>query len=307
MPGIEKRAIAEIETRAKKLNLPEDIAPSAIELFKSLRKEGFVRSRSSICIAMACLYYLIKLDPTCPAITLKSFAYESPCLQKEIYRLYTKIVEKFGMQPQVCTIRPTIYVKSFGQKLGFSEMTLEKAIKLSEEMVKEKIHIGKSPIVPAATCLYIVSHICKERKTLSEIAEICGTNEPSIRNFLKEPFFRDLRQSIKPIQQPVDKDILRKFVRELLEKIHIEQEGMPVYRFRVELRIFFAKELTGLTIWFDQLEEILKELKREGLINLGAGPKCFKRRYREIEEPDCKLCYKRKTCSDYIIQPRKIN
>jgi hypothetical protein len=100
-------------------------------------------------------------------------------------------------------------------------------------------------------------------------------------------------------------------VRELLRKIHIKQDGMPVYRFRVELRLFFAKELTGLTIWFDQLEEILEELKREGLIDLGAGPECYKRKYKEVKygavkEPNCPLCYMRKTCSDYIIQPKKI-
>jgi transcription initiation factor TFIIIB Brf1 subunit/transcription initiation factor TFIIB len=172
-------------------------------------------------------------------------------------------------------------------------------------MVKEKIHIGKSPIVAAAVCLYVVSHICKERKTLAEIAEICNTNEPSIRQVLQQPFFKDLRKFIKPIQQPVNKDILRKFVRELLGKIRIEQEGMSVYRFRQNLRLFFAKELTGLTIWFDQLEEILEELKREGLINLSAGPECYKRKYEAAKEPNCPLCSGRKICINYIIQLRE--
>jgi transcription initiation factor TFIIIB Brf1 subunit/transcription initiation factor TFIIB len=307
MSEIEKKAIAEIEKMARKQNLPEDIATSAIELFKSLHKGGFVRSRSSICVARACLYYIAKLDPSCPAVNLRNFANEGPCSQKKIFHYYAKIVEKFGMQPQVCTIRPTIYVKSFGQKLGFSEGTLKKAIELSEEIVKEKIHIGKSPIIVAAACLYIASHICKERRTLFEIADISGITEPGIKRFLKEPFFKDLRECVRPVNQPVGKNILQKFIRELLGKIDIKPDGMPVYQFRRELRLHFSKELAGLTIGFVQFIEILEELKNEGLINLIAGPECFKRRYEKIEKPNCELCYYKKTCSDYIIQPRKIN
>jgi len=307
MPTVDNKAIVEIETMAKKLNLPEDIAASAIELFKSLRKEGFVRGRSSVCIALACLYYLTKLDPSCPAVTLKSFANESPCSQKEIFRFYKKIVEKFGMQPQVCTIRPTIYVKSFGQKLGFSEGALKKAIGLSEEMVKEKVHIGKNPVIVAAACLYVVSHICKERKTQAEIAEMCRTSAASIQDFLQQPFFekKGFKELIKTTYEPVEMDVLKKLVREFLDKIQIGQRGIPIYQLKLKLRLSFPQELKNLSVHFDRLEDVLDELENEGLIKF-IKPNC-RTDYRTYRKISCSQCSAKTVCWDYRIQPRENN
>ena len=307
MTKIDKKIVVEIEKTTKALNLPEDIIQTAIELFKTLHQEGFVRGRSAISIAMACLYYIVKIDPACPGVSLKNFTEKTPSVQKEIYRYYSKIVEKFGMQPQVCTIRPMIYVKSFGQKLGFSEKALEKTIKLSEEIVKEKVHLGKSPIIVAATCLYIVSHICQERKTLSEIAKICGTNETGIRNFLQEPFFENkgFKKLIKTTYEPVDTNVLKRLAREFLDKIQIEQSGIPLYQLKLKLRLSFPQELKNLSVRFDRLEEILDELESEGLIKF-IKPNC-RTEYLTGREISCSQCSGKTSCSDYRIQPRENN
>src|SRR4030042_4253476 len=126
-----ERVVKEMEKIAKSerfLEIPLDVIEEAGKLFKSLKEEKFISGYPGIIIALACFYYVIRIDPSCPAISFKQFKEAIPIVEdgiapcydpKNILRVYQKIIEKYGITPQTCTVRPTIFVKKFGSMMGF--------------------------------------------------------------------------------------------------------------------------------------------------------------------------------------------
>jgi transcription initiation factor TFIIIB Brf1 subunit/transcription initiation factor TFIIB len=302
MIEIDKKIVVEMEKTAKALNLPEDILQTAIEFFKTLHQEGFVKSRSAVGIAMACLYYTIKLDPSCPAITLKEFTDKTPCLQKEISRFYRKMVEKFGMQPQVCTLRPIIFVKAFGKKIGFRKESLEYAVKLAEDSVEEKAYMGKNPAVWASACLYAASLKFQEGITQDEITHVTNCQQVSMRKILKEhPFFSRIKFFVTAPKM-ANRELLKKLIQKLPS---IYPQGIPVAHLRQALRCSFAEDLKGYFMPTSEPYKVVEDLEIEGLAKRIPGPSCEKRSASK-EEPVCIRC-SWSYCNDFIVQTQKIS
>ena len=181
----------------KMMELPSEIINEAIELFKTLQKDKFNLGILTMINAYACLFYIIKTDPSCPAISPRQFIEALPedveryyiRNPKLIFKAYRKIVRKYGISPQTCTLRPLIFVKKFGPMLGFDKDILQKATDLAEEMVREKAHQGRSPIVSAAACLAVIDFQIGKKRNRKEIAEICGVSDTAIKGVLHIPFF----------------------------------------------------------------------------------------------------------------------
>ncbi len=299
MPRIDKKrfglAVAEMEKVAEQLALSKDIVEEAKELLKSLWQGRFVRRRSYLLVALGCLYYQIKREPTCLAISFRRFAEVIPFTQKEIFRVYIKIVKKEGIPAQICTLRPTIFVKEFGKKMGFSKRALARAIRLAEEMVKERVHLGKNPIALATTCLYVASLEFKEGITQSEISEACGIEETgvTIRNTLGIPFFaekvRDLRYQIRSVSE----EVLLELVLKLLA---IKQRGIPFSQLRQSLRCSFPNKLRGFSVPYERLNRAIRRLISKDLITATRWSGC--------EEKDLNCPCSDWSCKNFIVQPK---
>jgi transcription initiation factor TFIIIB Brf1 subunit/transcription initiation factor TFIIB len=256
-------AIAEMERVANSLDLSKNIIEKAKELSRSLQREGFATGRSCLGLALAALYYEIKQDPSCLPISLRDLSTKTSCSRKEIWQIYRKIVEKRGSLPRICTIRPIIFVKEFGKKLGFSKRALAAAIRLAEEMVREKIHLGKNPVVLAATCLYAANLEFKEGRTQDEIVEVSGIEKISIRKTLKLPFFAEKVKGLQYMPGFISKEILSKLIPKLPK---IKPEGILFSQLRSELRRSFPNELKGFAIPISRLYWAIRDLKVRKLV-----------------------------------------
>jgi len=274
-----ERVVKEMEKIAKSerfLEIPLEVIEEAGKLFKSLKGENFISSYSDIITALACFYYVIKTDPSCPAIPFKQFKEAIPTEEdgftiilrydpKKIFRTYQKIVEKYGITPQTCTLRPTIFVKKFGPMMGFDNATLEKAVALAEEMVKERVHQGRSPIVSAAACLRVIDLQYGKKRDLWEIAKLCGVTDAAINKALTLPFFAGKipRKEVKYLK----KTVLLRLLRKQLIKISLsDEEPMPIINLKRRLRLSLPDELKNHQIGRKEFLGALKTLELENLL-----------------------------------------
>lgn len=280
-----KSAIVEMKKVAmseKLMELPLEIIEEAVELFKSLQEDGFKTGYSSVIDAFSCLLYIIKTDPSCPAISFKQFTEAlstndelQPLYDpKKIFRAYRKIVGKVGIQPRTCAIRPTIFVTKFGKKMGFDEALLEKTLHLTEEAINAKVHIGKSPLTVAAAFLAVIDFQYGKKRDRREIAEICGVTDAAISNVLALPFFagRIPRKEVKYVSKTVLLRLLRKLIKTSLN----EEEPMPISSLKRRLRLSLPDELKNHQIGWKEFSSALKTLISEGqmfIVGLAGCPK----------------------------------
>jgi len=293
-----------MERVVEKLALSKNIIKEAEKLLRSLCKEGFCRYRSYILVGLGCLYYQIKRDPNCLAISLQKFIKATSYTRKEICKIYNQIVAKKGIPAQICTIRPTIYVKKFGEKLGLSKRALAYAIRLSEEMIKRKIHLGKNPLSLAATCLYIANLRFNEGRTQGEISEVFNIEETgmTIRKISKLPFFVEKMKDIEyGTLKIINKEILSELIPKLFKKPQFKQ-GILFVQLRRNLRYFFPEETKGYAIPYGRLNEIVRGLDLDGILKLTPGSECIKRPPKE----HCRYCDKIH-CIEMLVQPPEPN
>lgn len=126
------------------------------------------------------LLYLVKQDPNCPVVTLERICEITKIRRSALGKMYRRICSEQEAHPYVCQVRPTIYVRTFGQQLELSQKTVDKAVELAKETVKHRLHF-KSPLTLAAGILFLACNLTDERRTQKEIAEVCRISEPSLR------------------------------------------------------------------------------------------------------------------------------
>jgi transcription initiation factor TFIIIB Brf1 subunit/transcription initiation factor TFIIB len=294
MPRSEKKkieqVIAEMEKIAEQLALSQDIVDSAIQYFNLIRGKKYLAGCSLLLVAFGALYHVIKTDPGCPAISLEEFAEKTSYNRKKIYRIYSKIMQEEGAQPMICTLRPTIFVKKLGPEIGFTEGDIEKAIVLAKEGVKEKIHIGKSPLTVADACLCAISWLEKTGISLKEIAFASNVNEVSVRNILKgHPFFRKKEVEFKQVAH-IDEWNLGLFIKKLIGLNRLAGK-ITFLQLRQIIRSNFPNELKGLAISVRQLYEVVQTLEAQdsSLVKLVPGSSC------PNKQLDCNSCRERYT------------
>jgi len=322
-----EQVIAEMEKVAKSeklMEIPWEIIDEAKQFFKSIHQEGFDVGHPAIITAFACLYFVIKTDPSCPAISFRQFKEAIPDKYREdgftiiprydpkkIFRTYQKIVEKYGIAPQTCTVRPTIFVKKFGLMMGFDKATLEKAVALAEKMVKKRVHQGRSPIVSAAACLRVIDLQYGKKRKRREIAKLCGITDAAIGKTLDIPFFKKRFPREKP--KVVRKEILKKLLREFLSGLQNYQDPLYLNSLKQKFRHSFSEELQGLYIDWKHWISVLEELSSEGLIALRFTQGCesLARGRTPIDKIDCFHCSKmnrlRGPCPYVIAHFKKTN
>jgi hypothetical protein len=263
----------------KMMELPLEAIDEAIELFKTLQKEGFHTGYSAMINALASLFYVIKTDPSCPAISFRQFKEALPVKKdgftpiynpKQIFRAYKKIVEKYGIGPQTCTLRPVIFVKKFGPMMGFDSANLEKAVVLAKEIIERRIHQGRSPIVSAAACLAAIDSQFGKKRDRREIAELCGVTDSAISVILDLPFFQKRFPSVKSRKKkPVSKIVLIKLLRKLVKETPARpyyDQSISFHALQRSFHLAFQKELEHSYVPWKNWIYALEVVKSDGLI-----------------------------------------
>ena len=116
--------------------------------------------------------------------TLDEIANYSRAKRKEIGRTYRFIARELRLN-----IRPTnpgSYVQRFCSVLNLSGSVQRKATDLIVDAQAKEITSGKGPTGMAAAAIYISAIQCNERRTQSDVAEVAGVTEVTIRNRSKD-------------------------------------------------------------------------------------------------------------------------
>jgi len=188
-------AITEIKEVASSLNLPKNIGEDSEKLFNDLLREGIAISHSAYCAAFACLFYVMKQDIACIAVSVKEFVRVLPLDKIDkprcVWKAYKKIIVKKKEPPRLCTLRPMRFIDPIGQKLLITREARKIAEHIAEDAVKQNVHIGKHSVIVAAVCLYMATIVTGERRTQRQIADCAGITTVPMTNMLKHSFFEN--------------------------------------------------------------------------------------------------------------------
>ena len=89
-------------------------------------------------------------------------------------------------------INPTNYISKFASALSLGAKTQTIANGLIHKAQKAGLTSGKSPKGVAASALYTACLMCGEKRTQSQVADVTGVTEVTIRNGYKE-FYDELK------------------------------------------------------------------------------------------------------------------
>ena len=158
-----------------------------VEFAKKLYFQNNIRGVDHNSAVSACVYLALKLNE-CKPVTMKTivaslnFKDETKAL-KRVWKAYRKLISNSpNFQAKPCYVTPYIYVEDLCRKLGLSPRTRAYALRLAKKTVEKKLHIGKRPLVTAASIVYIAGLQCNEHVTQKEIAREAGVTEVGIRN-----------------------------------------------------------------------------------------------------------------------------
>jgi transcription initiation factor TFIIIB Brf1 subunit/transcription initiation factor TFIIB len=143
--------------------------------------------------AVASFYTAIKISH-CYPIVLKDFVelfgyqwdeWDGKSFARTVSRYYHILLRTVNVKPKACYINPDIYVKDYGEKLGFDKRSIGFALRLTAEVRKRKLHIGRKPNVVSGAILYIVSLEKDLNVRQTHIASLVKCREVAIRDMYK--------------------------------------------------------------------------------------------------------------------------
>jgi transcription initiation factor TFIIB len=177
-----KQALGEIDRMASALDLPESVRETASVIYRRALEEDLLPGRSIEGISTASLYAAIRQSGTPRG--LEETIGVCRVDEQEVKRAYRYIVRELALEVQPAD--PTSYLPRFAADLDLSSETEQRA-KAMLEVAKEKaVHSGKSPIGLAAAALYAAGQLTGEATTQSDVSDVAGVSEVTIRNRYQE-------------------------------------------------------------------------------------------------------------------------
>ena len=175
-------ALSELDRMAAQMRLPRRVKEAAAALYRKAVMKKLIRGRSIEGMVSAALYAACRMEGI--PRTLDEIARVSKVSKKEIGRSYRFMARGLGLN-----LRPTSpidYVDRFGDALGVSARTKQRAKEILQEAIKRGITSGKGPTGLAAAALYVASLLEGEKRTQREVAEVAHVTEVTVRNRYKE-------------------------------------------------------------------------------------------------------------------------
>ena len=177
-----KQALGEIDRMASALGLPETVRETASVIYRRALTEDLLPGRSIEGVATASLYAAARQAGT--PRSLDELTAVSRVDRMELTRTYRYVVRELKLE--VAPADPVQYVGRFASDLGLSDEAERRARSLLKTAGDAGITSGKSPVGLAAAAVYAASLLANDAVTQSEVGEVAGVSEVTIRNRYRE-------------------------------------------------------------------------------------------------------------------------
>ena len=173
-----RNALRELDKVQSKLGLSDAVIERAALFYRKAAEKNLLRGRTVNGMAAACLYASCRdLDHV---RTLTEIAKQFEINRKEVARSYRSLFKALDFVVSI-----TDPIKSIGKiasKIGITEKTVRKAVRILDAAQDAGIVAGKNPEVIAATVIYAACVITGEAKSQMEISSASGISTVSLRN-----------------------------------------------------------------------------------------------------------------------------
>lgn len=176
------RAFSELGRLRDKLGLSDSVMEKTAYVYRKAHEKGLVKGRSTSSFIAAAVYVACReMDAS---RTLGDIAKGTGVKRTVISRSYRLIVR--GLEINIPLADPMKCIARIANKANLSEKTKRTAMSTMTSLIEAGITAGKLPMGLAATVLYISCIANGESKTQSDIAEIAGITEVTLRNRFKD-------------------------------------------------------------------------------------------------------------------------
>ena len=188
-----KGKLKEIKHR---LSLPDQVAETAMEIYREAAKHRFTRGKHIIPMLVATIYLACRKHnmarPYEEIIHLLGKDRDT-MFKKQVTKAIRLLQRKLNLGISYATAKD--YIPLIAERLGLPLHVRVTASDLIEKAEKKGIAYGKDPAGLAAAALYIAAVLHGMRKTQQEVARAAHITEVTIRNRYKE-FVRELNLEV---------------------------------------------------------------------------------------------------------------
>jgi transcription initiation factor TFIIB len=165
-------------------NLPPALVEEAASLYRYASKEGIVTGRSIRGVSAACVYVAAReasLPRTIDEIA-EAFDMTEEMALKELKRTIRLVSRETGAHH---ITRPGEYLDKFHCDLGLPAPVLGEANRLWDQYGDALEWQGKKPAGVAGLMLYKAAKNCGHSRTQTEVCDVVGVSEVTLRNLLR--------------------------------------------------------------------------------------------------------------------------
>jgi len=163
------------------LHVDKTVLNKAQEIFSRAEEKGILRGRPALDVAYAALFAACRASKI--PITTTEISRICGVNSKKLFRLYRTLQKFLGLT--VPTLGPECFISKYSQHLPISQETIKLAMSMAES-TKKSLSLQRSPVVVAATAVYIANVKQNERLSQKQIARIFEITSASIRNCSKD-------------------------------------------------------------------------------------------------------------------------
>ena len=173
-----RQAFSHLLSLKEKLVLTDAVIEKTAYIYRKAHERRLTRGRQISAFLCATLYAACRETET--PRTLKEISKSSTVKVKQINKCYRILVEQFELRMPL--IDPIVCVSRIANKAGVSERTKRDAANILKEYEIKETTSGKSPMVIAATAVYIAGIKNNEGFSQRDIARAANVTEVAIRN-----------------------------------------------------------------------------------------------------------------------------
>ena len=182
-------ALSDLARIISRMGLPKTVHFEAANIYRQAVDAQLIRGRSIEGVVAASLYASCRMCEV--PRTLDEIAHGTRTGRKEIARNWTTLRKRLPKLRKIRNPTPEAFLERFGNQLGLSMSTTQRARELLTICFKGfidqgNIDQGKNPVGIVAACIYIACNEKEERRTQREIAQALNITEVTIRNRYKE-------------------------------------------------------------------------------------------------------------------------
>ncbi|WP_100183125.1 transcription initiation factor IIB [Candidatus Nitrosotenuis aquarius] len=173
-----RQAFSQLLSLKEKLGLSDAVIEKTAYIYRKAHEKKITRGRPISAFLCATLYAACRETET--PRTLKEISKSSMVKVKQINKCYRILVERFDLRMPL--VDPIVCVSRIANKAGVSEKTKREAANILKEYERKETTAGKSPMVVAATAVYIATLKNNDGFTQRDIAQAANVTEVAIRN-----------------------------------------------------------------------------------------------------------------------------